>query len=665
MELKNIIFVFIFLITIVLFVISIKRIISTIKLGQKENRFDKPWKRLINVITIAFGQKKLLREPVSGVIHFFIFWGFILLIFAVIEAIVQGFYSDFNFSFLGYFYSLITLVQDVFGILVIIAIIFSFYRRFILRVKRLQVDKKGKIDAAIILSMILVIVLSMFLQNITHVAKNNFILSDFEFRPVTIFLSNSFFTGNSIIVENVFEISWWIHILFILGFLNFLPYSKHLHVLTSIPNVYFSKIDKTRNELKPINLTDESIDVYGADDIDKLSWKQILDGFSCTECGRCTSVCPAATVGKSLSPRKIIIDIRHRAEEKIIFNKNDLNSKDILEKKLIRSYISDKELWQCTTCNACVQECPVMIEHIDAIIDLRRYLVLSESDFPSTLNSVFKNLESNNTPWAFNQNDRINWTEGLNIKTLAEDNNGEILFWVGCAGSFDSRYQKVSIAFAKIMQKAKVDFRILGNEEICTGDAVRRLGNEYLAQQLIQKNVETLNNYGVKKIVTACPHCLNSIKRDFKQFGGNYDVIHHSQFIEELLVTGRIELKNELKKQKVTYHDSCYLGRYNDIYSSPRNSIKKINGLELIEMQRNKSRGLCCGAGGGQMFLEDNEGTRINIERTKEAIQTGADTITSACPFCLTMLTDGLKAENKNEDIFVKDIAEIILENSK
>lgn len=665
MELKNIIFVFIFLIAIVLFVISIKRIISTIKLGQKENRFDKPWKRLINVITIAFGQKKLLREPVSGVIHFFIFWGFILLIFAVIEAIVQGFYSDFNFSFLGYFYSLITLVQDVFGILVIIAIIFSFYRRFILRVKRLQVDKKGKIDAAIILSMILVIVLSMFLQNITHVAKNNFILSDFEFRPVTIFLSNSFFTGNSIIVENVFEISWWIHILFILGFLNFLPYSKHLHVLTSIPNVYFSKIDKTRNELKPINLTDESIDVYGADDIDKLSWKQILDGFSCTECGRCTSVCPAATVGKSLSPRKIIIDIRHRAEEKIIFNKNDLNSKDILEKKLIRSYISDKELWQCTTCNACVQECPVMIEHIDAIIDLRRYLVLSESDFPSTLNSVFKNLESNNTPWAFNQNDRINWTEGLNIKTLAEDNNGEILFWVGCAGSFDSRYQKVSIAFAKIMQKAKVDFRILGNEEICTGDAVRRLGNEYLAQQLIQKNVETLNNYGVKKIVTACPHCLNSIKRDFKQFGGNYDVIHHSQFIEELLVTGRIELKNELKKQKVTYHDSCYLGRYNDIYSSPRNSIKKINGLELIEMQRNKSRGLCCGAGGGQMFLEDNEGTRINIERTKEAIQTGADTITSACPFCLTMLTDGLKAENKNEDIFVKDIAEIILENSK
>jgi len=664
-ELKNIIFVLIFLIAIVLFVISIKRIISAIKLGQKENRFDNPWKRLVNVITIAFGQKKLLREPVSGVIHFFIFWGFILFIFAVIEAILQGFYSDFNFSFLGYFYSLITLVQDVFGILVIIAIIFSFYRRFILRIKRLQVDKKGKIDAAIILSMILVIVFSMFLQNITHVAKNNFILSNFEFRPVSIFLSNSFFTGDSIVAENVFEISWWIHILFILGFLNFLPYSKHLHVLTSIPNVYFSKLNEKRNGLKPIDLSDESIEVYGADDIDKLSWKQILDGFSCTECGRCTSVCPAATVGKSLSPRKIIIDIRHRAEEKVIFNKNNLNPKGILEKKLIRSYISDKELWQCTTCNACVQECPVMIEHVDAIIDLRRYLVLSESDFPSTLNGVFKNLETNSTPWAFNQNDRINWTEGLNIKTLAEDNNGEILFWVGCAGSFDSRYQKVSIAFAKIMQKAKVDFRILGNEEKCTGDAARRLGNEYLAQQLIQENVDTLNNYGIKKIVTACPHCLNSIKRDFKQFGGNYDVIHHSQFIEELLTTGRIEFKDEFKKQKVTYHDSCYLGRYNDIYSSPRNSIKKINGLELIEMQRNKSRGLCCGAGGGQMFLEDDEGTRINIERTKEALQTGADTITSACPFCLTMLTDGLKTENKNEDIFVKDIAEIILENSK
>jgi len=313
---------------------------------------------------------------------------------------------------------------------------------------------------------------------------------------------------------------------------------------------------------------------------------------------------------------------------------------------------------------ACVTECPVTIEHVDAIVDMRRNLVLSESNFPAELNAVFKNIETNFTPWAFNANDRANWAEGLNIKTMAEDPNTEYLFWVGCAGSFDTRYQKVSKAFAQLMQIANVDFRILGAEEKCNGDTARRLGNEYLAQMLMQENVDTLNNYGVKKIVTGCPHCYNSIKNEFPQFGGNYEVLHHSELIHQFLNEGKIKLTTEEQKSKITYHDSCYLGRYNNIYSSPRDPLKMINGVQLTEMKRNLDKGFCCGAGGGRMFLEEVEGTRINNNRAEEAVSTGADIIASACPFCLTMLSDGLKTLEKNEEVETKDIAEIILEHT-
>jgi Fe-S oxidoreductase len=305
-----------------------------------------------------------------------------------------------------------------------------------------------------------------------------------------------------------------------------------------------------------------------------------------------------------------------------------------------------------------------MIEHLDSIIDMRRDLVLTESQFPANLNNVFKSIETNFTPWAFNPSDRAAWADGMNIKTMAEDPNCDVLFWVGCAGSFDARYKKVTQTFAKLLQKANISFRILGNEEKCNGDTARRLGNEYLAQMMIQENIQTLNKYGVKKIVTACPHCFNSLGNEYKQFGGNYEVVHHSQFIEELLASGKIKLKDNSVPSKVTYHDSCYLGRYNSVYDSPRNSLAGIKGLELIEMKRNKSKGFCCGAGGGRMFLEDEEGGRINEERSKEALATNADTIASACPFCMTMLTDGVKHFEKIDQVSIKDIAEIVLENS-
>lgn len=666
MELKNIIFILVFIITFAFFGYSVNNLIKYLKVAKKkDDRFDDIPTRLKRVWNIAFAQTKLLREPLAGLLHLLIFWGFVLFIFAVLESIIQGFYSSFSLSFLGAFYSVITLVQDVFGLLVIGSVLLSLYRRYIQKVPRLQVDKHGMKDAAFILILIMFIVISMYGQNASGFANNGMMYHPYELRPISSFLAGIFFNGPTGSTLLLYEVFWWMHVLMIFGFLNYLPYSKHLHILTSIPNVFFANLDPVRNTLKKIDLEDESAETFGVADIEQFSWKQILDGYSCTECGRCTWNCPANIVGKSLSPRELIVDIRKRTFDKAPLIVEGKTEGELYEKTLIHNYISDKVLWQCTTCLACVQECPVMIEHVDSIVDMRRNLVLTESEFPTQLNSVFKSLETNYTPWVFNAADRAAWAEGMNIKTMAEDKDGEILFWVGCAGSFDERYKKVTKAFAAIMQKAGVDFRILGTEEKCNGDTARRLGNEYLSQMMMRENIETMNNYGVKKVVTACPHCFHSLKNEFPQFGGNYEVTHHTVFIEELIAKGKIQIKEETENHKVTYHDSCYLGRYNNIYDAPRNSLSKVAGLDIVEMKRNKSKGFCCGAGGGRMFLEDDEGGRINEERTREALETKADTIASACPFCMTMMTDGVKHFEKTDEVAVKDIAEIILENIK
>lgn len=664
MELKNIIFILVFIATFGFFTYSVKNLILDLKVAKKkDDRFDNIPTRIGRVLKIAFGQSKLLRDPVAGALHFMIFWGFMIFLLAVLESIIQGFYTPFTFAFIGPVYSVITFIQEIFDVLVIIVVLLSLYRRFVIKVPRLNVDKHGKYDAAFILILIMVVCISMLGLNASLIAQNNFTIHENEYRPISAFISKIFFAGPSETTMLFYEFFWWTHIIVVFSFLNYLPYSKHLHVLSSIPNVFFANLDPIRNTLKPINLEDENAESFGAADIEQLSWKQLLDGYTCTECGRCTSVCPANTVGKSLSPREIIVEIRKRTKDKAPLLVEGKSEGEVFEKTLVHDYIPDIALWECTTCMACVQECPVMIEHLDSIVDMRRDLVLTESQFPSNLNNVFKSLETNFTPWSFNSADRAEWAEGMNIKTMAEDPNGEILFWVGCAGSFDDRYKKVTKAFATIMQKAGVNFRILGTEEKCNGDTARRLGNEYLAQTLMKENIEVLNNYGVKKIVTACPHCFHSLKNEYPQFGGNFEVKHHTQFIDELISSGKLTIKNNAENHKVTYHDSCYLGRYNEVYDAPRKSLNRISGFDFVEMDRNKSRGFCCGAGGGRMFLEDEEGGRINEERTREALETNADTIASACPFCMTMITDGVKHFDKNEEVFVKDIAEIILEN--
>jgi Fe-S oxidoreductase len=433
--------------------------------------------------------------------------------------------------------------------------------------------------------------------------------------------------------------------------------------LTSIPNVFFSNL-KPRGALKPINLNDETATKYGVTDVEDLTWKQLLDGYTCTECGRCDSVCPANLTGKRLSPRKIMVDTRRRTMEKapmLVQGMQSNENPELFAHTLVDQFITEDELWACTTCMACVYECPVMIEHVDEIVDMRRGLVLNESRFPAELRATFDNLERNFTPWGFSHSSRADWAEGMEIPRMTDAVEVDVLFWVGCAGAYDARYRKVTQAFSKLMKHAGVKFAILGLEEKCNGDAARRMGNEYLAQTLMNENVETLNRYNVKKIVTTCPHCFHSLKKEYPQFGGNYEVIHHTDFLLDLVNRGRIKISGS-QRSTITFHDSCYLARYNGIIDSPRALLNSLPQSSVIEMPRSKDKGLCCGAGGGRMWMEEKEGKRINIERTEEALSTNASTIGTACPFCMTMMTDGVKAKEAGERAQVKDIAELLWE---
>ena len=586
---QTILFTIFFLTSLIVFSISIRKLITTLQIGKPENRFDNIPERLKRVFTIAFLQTKLLRDPLAGILHLAIFWGFIALSLVVIESILEGILGHFSFAFLGTFYSIITFSQEIFCAIVIVSVFFSLWRRFITKVQRLQVDTHGKFDAAMILLWICCIVTSTLFQNATRISGGMY-SAGMQY-PISSILSTMFTTSSSIhIWEGIF---WWSHIILVLGFLNYLPYSKHLHVLTSVPNVFFSNL-KPRGALKPVNLQDETLTKFGVSDVEDLTWKQLLDGYTCTECGRCESVCPANLTGKPLSPRKIIVDTRRRTTEKspYILSKTVEANPEIAANTLLDKYITEDELWACTTCMACVYECPVMIEHVDEIVEMRRGLVLNESRFPAELRATFENLERNFTPWGFSHSSRADWAEGKNITTMAQKNDDvEILFWVGCAGAFDARYRKVTEAFSQLMQQAGIKFAILGLEEKCTGDPARRMGNEYLAQMLIIENVETLNRYNIKKIVTTCPHCFHALKKEYPQFGGNYEVIHHTEYLLGLVNDGKLKISNE-KMETLTYHDSCYLARYNDVIDAPRETLMNIPGLDIVEMPRSKDKGL-------------------------------------------------------------------------
>ena len=513
-----------------------------LQIGKKQDRLDNVGGRIRNVLLVAFGQSKLLREPFAGAMHFCIFWGFVILITAVLEAIVQGVAPSFTLAFLGPVFPVLAFLQEVLGGLVIVSVLLALGRWYLFTPKRYtgpEIDAHVRQDATLILLLILTIMVSMVGANATHMLI-------YQHSSHARFISTAvagLFAGPAQ-AHTWYPVFWWVHILVVLGFLNYLPYSKHAHVLTSIPNVFFASL-KARGELAKLDLEDENVEKFGAEDVQDFTWKQLLDGYTCTDCGRCTSVCPANLTGKTLSPRKVMMSIRARVAElaPVVVGGTQEQNAHLVEHKLVSSFISDEELWACTTCSACMEECPVMNEHVPAIVDMRRFLVLNESRFPAELTATFKNLENNFAPWAFSPDTRADWAQGLDVKSMEEvEGEVDVLYWVGCAGSYDQRYQSVSKAMVKLMNQAGVKFAILGNEEKCTGDFARRAGNEYLAQMLMTENVETLNKYKFKRIVATCAHCFNTLKNEYPQFGGQYEVVHHTVFLNELVQSGRLKV---------------------------------------------------------------------------------------------------------------------------
>jgi len=661
-----------------------------VTVGKPEGRMDHPLTRIRNLLFIGLGQSKILRDPLAGALHASVFWGFVVLTVGTAEILAGGLVPGFSYAAIlpAPVYGLYQLSQELFALLVLGAVGALLYRRVVVKPKRLQGDKVHSGDAIFILSMIGGLMVTLFLLGGFDVALRPDQAS--VAKPVSLALGHLFSGMSPGALTVGRDTSWWAHSLLILGFLNYLPYSKHLHVLTSLPNTYLSNTSGPgrKGVMRYMNLEAEDAEQFGASDVTHLTWKNLLDGYSCTECGRCTAACPANLTGKMLSPRKIIVNTRQRLMELAPLatgdfgefvhpqldrgeggdaraqGENDGSLTAVLDNRLLDNYITDEELWACTSCRACVQECPVSIDHLDTIMELRRELVLMESRFPPEVQPAFESMERNGSPWAFNPGDRAKWADGLDIPTMAEmverGERPEVLYWVGCMGSFDDRAKKIAVAFARVLQAAKVKFAILGQEEKCNGDPARRMGNEYLYQMLAKDNIETLDRYGVTTIVTNCPHCFHQIGNEYPQLGGNYNVIHHSTYIERLLQDERIPLQGDhAKRLTIAYHDSCYLGRYNDVYESPRETIKRaLPVVTLVEAPRSHSRGLCCGAGGGRMFMEETAGKRINIERTEELLATGADALAVACPFCMTMIRDGVTA--KASDIPVYDIAEVV-----
>lgn len=618
----------------------------------KANRWNQIPQRILTTIANVLGQKAVLQKRAAGIMHATIFWGFIIITVGTLEQFVGTLYEPANFQFIGQpLYSVLVLVQDFFTFAILLAIGYACYRRFFLRPEGLGKSR----DANIVLALTGSLMVSILLMNGFHILgaepwyRDMMPFSKFVAHGLSVFgLSHELNDGLSIFFK-------WVHMSIVLGFAVYIPMSKHLHIVAAGPNTFLKTLPREKG-MKPINFEDESVQQYGAAKVTDMSWKDVLDYYSCTECGRCQDLCPAYNTQKPLSPKMLILDLKnnmYRNKEKILAGKFDEVT------PAIDDNVTENVIWACTSCRACEVACPVFIEHTDKIYDIRRNLVMMESKFPTEVQTVFKNLENNASPWAFSSSDRAGWAEGLSIKTMAQTSDIDVLLWVGCAGSYDDRNKKVLRSFANLLKKANVKFAILGTEEQCTGDPARRIGNEYLFQTLAKANIETLNRYAVKKIVTACPHCFNTLKNEYKDFGGNYEVHHHSQFIAQLIAQGKIK-PTKTVEDTITFHDSCYLGRWNGIYDEPRSILQSLPSANVVEMKNHHDQSMCCGAGGGRMWMEETIGKRINIARTEQALATHAGIIASSCPFCMTMMSDGVKSKDMQDKVKVMDIAELM-----
>ncbi len=620
--------------------------------GKAPMRWNQLPVRIVDSLIHVLGQKAVLRKKTIGVIHTTIFWGFLIITVGTLEQFATTIHPSLTFEFIGEApYAFLIQIQDVFTFAILFAVAGAFYRRLVLRPEGVGHSK----DANIVLLFTGALMVSILAMNGFHIlAAQPWYSEDFV---VSRYLAH-WLSGLGISSELNASLAGafkWLHMLLVMGFAAYIPHSKHLHIVAAGPNTFLRQLTREKG-MRPINFEDESVVQYGAAKVTDLSWKDTLDLYACTECGRCQDLCPAWNTQKPLSPKLLITDLKenlYRNKQVILEGKADDVS------PVIDDHVTEDVIWACTSCRACEIACPVFIEQTDKIYDIRRNLVMMESRMPDGIQNVFKNLETNATPWAFSASDRDKWAEDLALPSMADSPEVDVLLWVGCAGSFDDRNKKVLRSFVSILKKAGVRFAILGNEEQCTGDPARRIGNEYLYQTLAKANIETLNRYKVQKIVTACPHCFNTIKNEYKDFGGDYEVFHHSQFIASLIREGRLKPSKSVD-ETITFHDSCYLGRWNNIYEQPRAVLEAIPSARLVEMRQNHDQALCCGAGGGRMFMEETIGKRINITRTEQALETRAGIIAASCPFCMTMMTDGVKSKEMLDKVKVMDIAELV-----
>ena len=654
MSTSNWVFLGIVVVAIGAFIWSCRNRFRLVALGKPEDRGGSFWKRVYNVFIYPILQRCAVNPFYRwGINHAVLFWCFLVLLLANAEFLVHGIIPGATYSALpaGLYFTL-AFIFDIVSILALLAVILAVLRRLFFPPKYIQARSR---DAFIILAMIGVLMIAFFGVHSAHIALGQETAA--KYMPISQWIANTFISGASTAALNMaVNVFWWLHAIVLLSFLNYLPYSKHMHILTSIPNVYWRNLTGSTapkpEEFKKGN-------AYGVGQVDQFTWKNLLDSYSCTECGRCSDSCPATKTNKPLNPRLVMHDIKVNLLKNGpgLINKKNATLALIGGKK--EGSIEEEVIWDCTTCGACVDICPVFIEQFPRIVDMRRHLVAMQSKFPQELLNFFENMEQRSNPWGIAPADRVKWAADLKVKPF-EAGKTEYLFYVGCFGSFDSRSKQVTVAIAKILDAAGVSWGILGKDEKCCGESLRRLGNEYVFDQMARENIKQYQDKGVTKIITECPHCFTVLKNEYPQYGAKFEVIHHTELIQQLLKEGKLKLSESVDLGKLVIHDSCYLGRHNNIYEAPRAAIAAATGKAPLEMERNHNRGFCCGAGGGRMWLEESVGKRIYLERTEEALKKDPQTICVACPYCMTMFTDGLKDKGVDSNVQVLDVAEIV-----
>ena len=655
MSLNLTIFIAAFVVAAALFGWSCFRRFRLVILGKAENRFKDIRKRIRGVVFYAFGQRCTVSHGYRfGLNHLVLFWCFTILLIANTEFLLHGLFPDYiSFSRLphGAYYTL-SYIFDVVSLLALIAVCIAIIRRLAFAPSYIEARSR---DAFVILGLIALLMIAFFGLHGSKIAQGNEIAA--KYMPISKFVASHILSGVSVgSLGSYGNAFWWLHAVVLLGFLNYLPYSKHMHILTSIPNLFFRSMTKVNTQPREEFNKDNT---FGVGQIDQFTWKGLFDSYSCTECGRCSNMCPATSTGKPLNPRLVIHDIKIN----LLKNGPLVVSKKEPRLPLIggdrEGSVGEEVIWECTTCSACMEVCPVLIEHVPRIVDMRRNLVEMKAKFPNELLPFFENIEQRSNPWGIVPAERVKWAADINVKPFDADKT-EYLFYVGCFGAFDARSRRVTLAISKILNAGSISWGILGKDELCCGDSLRRLGNEFVFDRMAKDNIKIFKERGVTKIITECPHCYNTLKNDYRQYGAELDVIHHTELISNIIKDKRLELKKIADLGNIVFHDSCYLGRLNSLYEAPREVIASVTGQMPIEMERHHDKSFCCGAGGGRMWMEERIGKRINVARVEEALKKDPRTICLCCPYCMTMFQDGLKNSKADDRVQVLDLAEVV-----